>query len=291
MAGSSAYLRPERLGDALDALARGPLTVLAGGTDVYPARVGRSFDGDVLDIAGLGELRGLRTQADGRLRIGALTRWADLAGDRGLPPHLTGLALAARDVGGRQIQNVATLGGNLCHASPAADAVPNLLALDAGVELASSARGRRELRLGEFVLGNRRTALAPDELLTAILVPAPRGEAASTFLKLGGRRYLVISAVAVAAALDVVDGRVARAGIAVGACAPTARRLPALEERLLGERLGPGLGRLVDPECLAPLSPIDDARGTAAYRLDTCLTLLRRGLVALVDNSPLAQAA
>jgi CO/xanthine dehydrogenase FAD-binding subunit len=141
------------------------------------------------------------------------------------------------------------------------------------------------------VLGNRRTALAPDELLTAVVVPAPRGGAAATFLKLGGRRYLVISAVAVAVALDVVEGRIARAGVAVGACGPTARRLPALEERLSGERPGPALARVPDVGCLAPLSPIDDARGTAAYRLDTCLTLLRRGLAELSGGFPQAQAA
>ena len=284
MAGTSSYLRPNRLADALDALARGRPTVLAGGTDVYPARVGRPLDGDVLDISGLDELRGLSTGEDERFRLGALTRWADLARGDGLPAHLRGLALAAREVGGRQIQNVATLGGNLCHASPAADAVPNLLALDASVELVSATRGRRELRLGEFVLGNRRTALAPDELFTAVLIPALRGEAKSTFLKLGARRYLVISAVAVAVALDVVDGRIACAGVAVGACAPTARRLPSLEERLLGERPGPALSRLPDAGCLAPLSPIDDARGTAAYRLDACLTLLRRALAEFGDG-------
>lgn len=291
MAGTSSYLRPDGLREALDLLASERPTVLAGGTDVYPVLVGRPLAGDVLDISGLDELRGIGTLADGRFRLGALTRWSDLARGAGLPPHLAGLPLAARAVGGRQIQNVATLGGNLCHASPAADAVPNLLALDASVELVSAARGRREVRLEEFVLGNRRTALASDELLTAVLVPAPRGEAAVTFLKLGARRYLVISVVAVAVVLDVVEGRVSRAGVAVGACAPTAKRLPALEERLLGERPGAGLARLVDADCLAPLSPIDDVRGPAAYRLDACLTLLRRGLAEVAGGPSLALAA
>lgn len=278
----STYLRPERLDDALRALAgeRPPL-VLAGGTDVYPARVGRPPEEDVLDLTALRGLRGV-APVEGRWRLGALTSWTELAEANGLPPVFAGLRQAAREVGGRQIQNAGTLGGNLCTASPAADGAPNLLALDARVELASAARGRRELPLAEFLLGYRLTARRPDELLTAILVPAPRGPGSAAFLKLGARRHLVISIVSMALALELAeDGTIARAGVAVGACAPVPRRLPELEARLLGERLGPGLARAVDAACLAPLSPIDDIRGAAAYRLDACLTLLRRGLTEL----------
>jgi CO/xanthine dehydrogenase FAD-binding subunit len=121
-----------------------------------------------------------------------------------------------------------------------------------------------------------------------VLVPAAAGEAVARFLKLGARRYLVISIVMVALAVGLDAGVIARAGVAVGACSPAARRLRRLEKRLLGERLGPGLERLVDAECLAPLAPIDDVRGTAAYRLDACLTLLRRGLADLPDPDRLA---
>ncbi len=274
----SSYLRPNRLDDALAALAERPRTVVAGGTDVYPALVGWPAELDVLDITGLGELRGLGLEGE-RWRIGALTRWAEIA-RAGLPPLFAGLRQAAREVGGAQIQNAGTIGGNLCNASPAADGVPNLLALGASVELAS-VRGVRELPLEGFVLGNRRTAREPDELLTAVLVRAPAGEAVARFLKLGARRYLVISIVMVALAVELEGGLIARAGVAVGSCSPAARRLRRLEERLLGERPGPGLGRLADADCLAPLAPIDDVRGTAAYRLDACLTLLRRGLTGL----------
>jgi CO/xanthine dehydrogenase FAD-binding subunit len=278
----TAYLRPRRVEDALAMLAGRPsLAVLAGGTDLYPALVGRPPGLDVLDAGGLDALRGVAREG-GRWRVGALTRWADLARDGGLPSLFDGLRQAAREVGGAQIQNAGTLGGNLCNASPAADGAPNLLALDASVELASARGGARELRLEDFLLGNRRTARRPDELLTAVLIPAPAGgEARTLFLKLGARRHLVISIVMVALALEVEAGRVARAGVAVGACAPTAVRLPLLEERIAGERLRPGLERAADAACLAPLSPIDDVRGTAAYRLDACLTLLRRGLAAL----------
>ncbi len=281
----SLYIRPAHLDDALAALAERPLTVLAGGTDLYPAMVGRPARLDVLDITGLEALRGIR-QEGGSWRLGALTCWSDLArGD--LPPMLGALRRAAREVGGAQIQNTGTIGGNLCNASPAADGIPCLLALDARIELSSS-RCRRKLPLSDFLLGNRRTARGPDELLTAILVPAPRGQVLSHFLKLGSRRHLVISIVMIAFALELDQDRITRAGIAVGACAPTSVRLPELERRLLRASLRPGLEQLVDEECLAPLSPIDDSRATAAYRRDACLTLLRRGLVELATAHWLA---
>jgi CO/xanthine dehydrogenase FAD-binding subunit len=279
---SPLYHRPVTLDAALALRAERRLRVLAGATDIYPALVGRSPDLDVLDITGVGELEGITRTAHG-WRIGALTRWSAIA-QASLPPPFAGLQQAAGAIGGRQIQNVATLGGNLCNASPAADGVPCLLALDASVELASGA-GWRCLPLEAFILGNRRTALRQDEILTAILVPEPLQATRSTFLKLGARRHLVISIVMVAVTLAVERGRVARAATAVGACAATARRLPALEERLLGEPATPDLARLIEPSCLAPLDPIDDLRGTAPYRLDAAANLLRRALAAVAADA------
>lgn len=273
------YLRPSELDEALATLAMRPCVVLAGGTDYYPARVGVPLDDEVLDITGLTALRQIRDES-GHWRIPALATWSDLiAAD--LPPMFRGLVLAGREVGGVQIQNVGTICGNLCNASPAADGIPNLLALDARVELASAA-GRRELPVASFVLGNRKTARRQDELVTAVLVPKPRHDARATFLKLGARKYLVISIVMVAAVLERGDdGTVAAGRIAVGACSETARRLPALERALVGCPISPALADVVQAEHLAPLSPIDDVRGTAAYRLDAALTLLRRALAEL----------
>jgi CO/xanthine dehydrogenase FAD-binding subunit len=280
------FLRPGHLDDALAALAgRGfdgpPWVIVAGATDHYPARVGRQPDEDVLDITAIAALRGV-AEVDGGWRIGALTTWADLA-ETDLPPLFDGLRAAGLAVGGRQIQARATVVGNVCNASPAADGIPNLLALDTAVELASGT-GTRRLPIGEFVTGNRRTAREPHELVTGLFVSAPAapGRARSAFEKLGSRAYLVISIVMVAAVIEIDErGRLSAARIAVGACSEVAQRLPLLEADLRGrqiEGLGDELDALVRPEHLASLSPIDDVRGSPEYRREAALVLVRRAL-------------
>ena len=274
------YLRPTALDDALAALSARRLTVLAGGTDFYPARVGAPLDDDVLDITALHSMRTIEEHAD-HWRIPALATWTDIV-HADLPPLFDGLKLAAREIGGRQVQNAGTLCGNLCNASPAADGVPVLLSLDAEVELASLER-RQTMPLSGFLRGSRETALAPDQLMVAVRVPKPSAKPArGHFLKLGARRYLVISIVMVAAALEAdTDGRVARAAVAVGACSPVARRLPELEQALLGRPCDAALGDAVRDEHMTPLAPLDDARGSAAYRLDAARTLTVRTLAEL----------
>lgn len=268
------YLRPRSIEEAVSALAVRPWTVLAGGTDHYPARVGPRADEDIVDISALADLRGVRAD-DGGWRIGALTTWSEVA-RADLPPLFDGLKLAAREVGGAQIQNRGTVGGNLCNASPAADGVPPLLTLDATVELAS-VRGTRTLPLADFVLGNRRTARRADELMTAIVVPRPRHPARGDFLKLGARRYLVISIAMVAGTIEcAADGTVAAARLAVGACSAAARRLPELERALAGRPIDATLAGCARDAHLAGLAPIDDVRGSAAYRREAALALLRR---------------
>jgi CO/xanthine dehydrogenase FAD-binding subunit len=273
------YLRPTALTDALTALKARPLAVLAGGTDFYAARVGRPVREDVLDITALGDLRGLREEAGG-LRIGALATWSDVV-RHSLPRVFDGLKLAAREVGGLQIQNAGTIAGNICNASPAADGIPALLALEAEVEL-SAVDGVRRLPLEDFVTGAGTTLRCPDELVTAILIPRWGRTTRATFLKLGARRYMVISIVMVAATLEAdADGRVARAAVAVGACSEVARRLTSLEAKLSGKPLTSALGGLVRPDDLAPLTPISDIRGSAEYRRDAALTLVRRAIAEL----------
>jgi CO/xanthine dehydrogenase FAD-binding subunit len=270
------YLRPTDLGEALTALKGRQFSILAGGTDFYPARVGCRLPDDVLDITAVPGLSGVRQEKDA-YRIGALTTWSDVLAAP-LPPVFDGLKLAAREIGGRQVQNAGTLAGNLCNASPAADGIPALLALEAEIELAAHDRSRR-VPLTAFVVGNRCTARRADELVTAVLVPRWSPGARSTFCKLGARRYLIISIVIVAAALEAnADGTVARAAIAVGACSEIARRLTGLEAKLVGKPLTPALADLPSEEDLAALTPISDIRGSGEYRRDAAMTLLRRCL-------------
>jgi CO/xanthine dehydrogenase FAD-binding subunit len=280
---AAGYLRPETLAEALRLLTEAPAPqVIAGGTDLYPARAGAAAwmmgpatPRTLLDVTALPGLDAIEDGGDHH-RIGAGVPWAALRDAAWLPPWFDGLRAAAAQVGGAQVQNRGTLGGNLCNASPAADGVPPLLALEATVELASAERGVRRLPLAEFVLGNRRTALAPDELLLAVVVPKPASGARGGFLKLGARRYLVISIVMVAGVIEATaDGRVASARFAVGACSAAAQRLPALEAALCGQPLH-AAAEVAHAGHLAALAPIDDVRATASYRRDAALVLLRR---------------
>lgn len=272
------YLRPALLSEALEALAATTRVIVAGATDYYPARVGLAIDDDVLDITAVA---GLRTIVDEgpSWRIPALATWTDLI-EAPLPPLFDGFKRAARAVGGVQVQNRGTVCGNLCNASPAADGIPNLMVLDARVEL-SSVRGIRQLPITTFVTGSRKTERRSDELVTGLTIPKPAPDTRSTFLKLGARAYLVISIVMVAGVIEVVENRVAAARVAVGACSTVAQRLPALETALAGLMVTDGLADVVRPEHLAPLTPIDDVRGTAEYRRDAALTVLRRAVTEL----------
>ncbi len=273
-----AYLRPGTVAEATAALADGHWTIVAGGTDFYPARVGRAIVEPVLDVSAVDGLRGIAPAEDG-WRFGATTTWTDII-HADLPACFDALKLAAREVGGVQVQNAGTLAGNLCNASPAADGVPALLALDAAVELIS-AGGTRTVPLGGFITGNRSTVRRPDELVSAVWVPRPLEGARSTFLKLGARKYLVISIVMVSAVLEAEAGAVRRARVAVGSCSAVAKRLAELEAVLSGKSVSLGLADLVTAEHLAPLSPIDDVRAGRAYRLDAALTLVRRAVAEL----------
>jgi CO/xanthine dehydrogenase FAD-binding subunit len=269
------YLRPNSLADALSALADRRWRIMAGGTDLYPSETGQHLTGPVIDIAALADLHGVREQNEG-WRIGAGVTWATLA-KTPLPPAFSALQQAAAEVGGRQIQNVGTIGGNLCNASPAADGVPPLLVLGAQVELAS-AHGHRRLPLADFLQGPRKTALRPGEIMVALHIPASGCRGQSRFLKLGARSYLVISIAMVAARLDVQAGRITDAALSVGACSATACRLGSVESRLIGQPAATAARQIADDMVAAALSPLDDARASAAYRARAAAELLRRAV-------------
>lgn len=268
------YFRPEDLDEALALMQERSLTVLAGGTDYFPAKGRLPVQGDILDITRLDRLSGITREASGHLRIGACVTWTQLL-QADLPPAFDGLKQAARQVGGQQIQNAGTIVGNLCNASPAADGVPPLLTLEAQVEL-SSAEGQRLLPLTDFILGPRQIALRSGELVSALVIPPNEPDVRGAFEKLGARRYLVISIVmsAVLIRLDP-QGRVDFARVAVGACSGVARRLEQLEQDMLGLR--PDQLR-VEHAHLAPLAPIDDVRADAQYRLFAVAEQIRRAV-------------
>jgi CO/xanthine dehydrogenase FAD-binding subunit len=235
----------------------------------------------VVDLSGLRDLRGVSNEAD-RIRIGGLTTWTEII-QTPLPRCLDALKSAAREVGSVQIQNRGTVAGNLCNASPAADGVPPLLALDAEVELMSQA-GARRMPLAEFIVGNRKTLRRSDELLTAVLIPRELENAASVFAKLGARRYLVISISMVAVVVQLSnEQKVLTARVAVGSCSAVAQRLRILERDLVGLSADE-IGIIVRPEHVASLSPIDDVRATAEYRTEASLRLVQRALNACVEK-------
>ncbi len=265
------YIRPATLEEALQHLEKEPFSVAAGCTDLLPATERKVLPGPVLDISAIASLRGITAGPDG-VTIGATTTWSDLR-TADLPPAFNGLRQAAAEVGALQIQNRGTIAGNLCNASPAADGVPPLLTLDAEVELASKA-GTRRLPIGDFIVGPRQTARLTDELVTAIHIPARATNGTGNFLKLGARKYLVISIAMAAARIELTDGIVTDAALALGACGPVATRLPEAEAALTGAPVDPS--RITDDHLAPHLSPIDDMRADADYRRAAALELIRR---------------
>ncbi len=257
--------------EALDAMANGDATAFCGGTDVFPAHVGRSLARPVVDISAVAGLRGV--EFDGATyRIGGTTTWSDVLAAP-LPLAFDGLKAAAREVGSIQIQNRGTIAGNLCNASPAADGVPPLLTLDADVEL-RSLRGTRVMPLAAFITGYRKTVLAPDEILSAVLVRVQPPRARSSFVKLGARRYLVISIVMAAAVVERGhDGRISKAAVAVGAASAVGQRLSQLERDLIGLTPDAAPSSIITSRHIEALTPIDDVRATAVYRLEAAIAV------------------
>lgn len=282
MANASDYVRPASLDDALKALARPGTQILSGGTDFYPALGDRPASGAIVDISAIRELLGIAI-GPSEVRIGARTTWTEIA-RCDLPRAFDALKAAAREVGSIQIQNTGTVAGNLCNASPAADGVPPLLALDAEVEIRAAGTAPRRLPLTQFIVDYRKTSLRPGEMVSAIIIPRTI-EGPSVFLKLGARRYLVISIAMVAVILEKDrDGRIAKARIAVGACSAVARRMREAEAELIGAPAETGVSRCITDRELIGLTPIDDVRATAAYREDAVLTLIRRAVETCVEE-------
>ncbi len=286
------FLQPHGWAEALAAKAAAPdVLPIAGGTDVMvELNFARRRPPALLDLSRLPELTGWSVEG-GRLRLGAGVTYAQLTGERlghdGLGRQLPGLAMAARTVGSPQIRNRGTIGGNLGSASPAGDCHPSLLAAGAEVEVAS-VRGTRLIPIDGFFTGVKRSAMAPDELIAAVWITPPSGP--EQFAKIGTRNAMVIAVAAFGLALHPdrrSDGR--SVGTGIGSAAPTPVRASqaeaflggALDEAGLWESRG-ALPQVVVTEFGALVSaaaqPIDDVRGTAAYRRHALAVLARRTL-------------
>jgi CO/xanthine dehydrogenase FAD-binding subunit len=270
------YHRPGKVKDALAVLAASNARPVAGCTDVFAATENQELSGDIVDVTRLQELKGVREGSDD-WRIGAATTWREIS-QLEVPRAFEMLLQASRTIGGVQVQNSGTIGGNICNASPAADGVPPLLALDASVELMSM-RGTRYLKLEDFLVGARRSVCQKDELVSAILIPKNSGTGHSCFLKLGARKHLVISIAMVAVRLNVENSVIQSASIAVGACGPVAKRAFDLEAALIGAEIGEAEGVLSQDNLASLISPISDIRATATYRAEAVLELIRRGVL------------
>jgi CO/xanthine dehydrogenase FAD-binding subunit len=269
-----AVCSPSELKDALDILNAPDCVLISGGTDYFPALKRGGSERTLLNLMKVREMRGISLERSG-VRFGAALTWSEII-RADLPPAFDALKSAGKEVGSIQIQNAATLAGNLCNASPAADGVPALLALDAQVELQSAARGARQIPLTEFLKGVRKIDRRPDEILTSIFVPQPPECMRSIFSKLGSRTYLVISICMTA--LNVVldkEGRVRELRVAVGACSPVAQRLSLLEAEAIGQNLRE---IKVRDDHISPLKPIDDVRASAEYRLEAAKEQIQRAL-------------
>jgi CO/xanthine dehydrogenase FAD-binding subunit len=282
------FLQPRSLEEALELKAARPEAMpIAGGTDVMvELNFDRARPPAVMDLGQVPELEGFQLQ-DGRLRLGArltYTQAVDLLGEL-----LPGLAIASRTVGSPQIRNRGTIGGNLGSASPAGDALPPLLAGGAEVEVAS-ARGGRRLPIAEFLTGPKRSALAPDELIRAVHVPRAGGP--QQFAKVGTRNAMVIAVCSFALCLEP---RARRVGTGIGSAGPTPLTAAEAERFLEGEleagglwesraALGDGILARFGELAAAAARPIDDVRGSAAYRVHALAVLARRTLAWAWDD-------
>jgi CO/xanthine dehydrogenase FAD-binding subunit len=268
--GITAYLAPRSLDEALQAMADGDATVLCGGTDLAPQTESgmRHYKAKLLNIRRIAGLGGIEAEG-GEIRIGAVTTISDIRRNPALARIAPVLVEAAEHFASEQIRNAASVGGNLCNASPAGDMIPPLLVLGASVELACWRGGAvqtRRIALDRFFVGPGKTVKLPEELLTAIVFDRPAADFVAKFRKSGPRPALEISTVSVAFGARAAQGRLSEVRVAMGSVAPTPVRARHVEAALEGqpldaETIAAAVARTAD-DC----KPIDDVRASAWYR-------------------------
>ena len=277
------YYRPDKINEALDSLSREKLTIAAGCTDLLPSTQQDNLGDNILDISGIKSLRNIDFE-NGFRRIGSGVTWTDIVENNNLPNCYDMLKECSIQIGSQQIQNLGTIGGNLCNASPAADGVPCLLSLDASIELLS-VNGKRILKLEDFIKGSRKTELQNNEILSAILIPKEAEIGRSSFLKLGARKYLVISIAMIACKLNLEKDIISDIAISVGSCSAVAKRIKSLENLLIGKSIKDELTTIIlNYNYKNYLSPINDIRGTNTYRLKASKVLVKDTIIKTINK-------
>ncbi|MBK6868996.1 MAG: xanthine dehydrogenase family protein subunit M [Burkholderiales bacterium] len=266
----STYLAPRRLEEAVQAMADGAATVLCGGTDLAPQTESgaRRYAARLLNIRRIETLSGIDAKGD-EIRIGATTTLSEIRRSAALAEVAPALVQAAEHFASEQIRNAASVGGNLCNASPAGDTIPPLLVLDAAVELACWQGGAvqtRRVPLDGFFLAPGKTLKQPHELLTAVVFKRPVRGFVGRFRKAGPRPALEISTVSVALGARVDAGRLVDVRVAMGSVAPTPLRARHVEAALEGKPLDATTVAAAVAATAQDARPIDDVRASAWYR-------------------------
>jgi len=265
------YAAPRSLDEALEAMADGAATCVAGGTDLWVQKdePGRAVGKRLVNIKNVPELRGIAVKA-GRVRLGALATMSQLLENEDLAKKVPLLRAAADKFASVQIRNAATVGGNIANASPAADFVVPLLCLDAEVTLASLKKGgkvaTRTVPIDEVFTGPGKTVIAPEELITGVEFAVPGKNFYGGFAKTGPRPALEIALVSLGFAAYVEDGTLRDVRLALGAVAPTPLRARKTEAALEGKTIDDALIDTAAEALDAEIAPIDDHRGSAWYR-------------------------
>ncbi|HYG63305.1 MAG TPA: xanthine dehydrogenase family protein subunit M [Thermoanaerobaculia bacterium] len=280
-------LRPRSLDEAVRHLGEDPALVpTAGCTDLMvrgPEALHRMDR--VIDLLGIPELRGIQ-EVDGAIEIGAIeigatVTFSEIRNSAVVREAFPALVEAAAQIGGWQIQNRATLGGNVANASPAGDSLPVLLALDA-VIVAAGPQGLREIPYADFHTGYRKTALRPGEIVARIRLPRPAEGSFQAFRKVGTREAQAISKVVVALAGRVEGDRIAELRLGAGSVAPVPVRLRAAEDAVRGMAAGPEAADMAGLEAAREVAPIDDVRSTADYRRFALGRVVRRMVLEMI---------
>jgi CO/xanthine dehydrogenase FAD-binding subunit len=273
------YECPRTIEEAVAAMATGNARALAGGTDLIPqVREGRREAGRIVDLKRVPELTAIATLPDGGFCIGAAATASAVARHARLAAAYPAVAQSAQLIGGVQIQNRASLGGNICNAAPSADAVPALICYAARALIAGR-NGTREAAVEEMFRGPGQTTLAPGEILVSVLLPAPAPRSAAKYLRFTPRREMDI-AIAGAATWIRLDaqGAIAAARVVLASVAPTPIRAPSAERRLIGERPTRALLEEAGRLAAGDARPISDTRGSADYRRSLIAVLTARAL-------------